>query len=116
MKEADLKQKKLVKNPVQDNLDQVNLTILLVVSWKISANKNIWAWEKSIEECLRDGSSVEVVSGRQIPISLDNIRAFIGKTVLLLGQNSNFITYFINYNILVAPNCPAPQSKEILRK
>ena len=49
----------------------------------------------------------------QIAIDLDNIRAYIEKTVLLLGQTSNYITYFRSYNILAALNCPA-QSKEML--
>ena len=44
---------------------------------------------------------------KQIPIDLDNIRAYIEKTVLLLGQTSNYITYFRKYNILAADNCPA---------
>ena len=42
----------------------------------------------------------------QIFIELDNIRAYIEKTVLLLGQNSNFIRYFRRYKILVVLNCP----------
>ena len=53
---------------------------------------------------------------KQIPIDLDNIRAYIEKTVLLLGQTSNYITYFRRYNILVALNSPAQQSKEMLRQ
>ena len=53
---------------------------------------------------------------KQMPIDLDNIRAYIEKTVLLLGQISNYITYFRRYNILVAVNCPAQQSKEMLRE
>ena len=51
----------------------------------------------------------------QIPINLDNIRAYIEKTILLLDHTSNFITYFRNYNILAGLNCPAQQSKEMLR-
>ena len=31
---------------------------------------------------------------KQIAIDLDNIRAYIEQTVLLLGQTSNYITYF----------------------
>ena len=50
----------------------------------------------------------------QIPIDLDNIRAYIDKTVLLLDHTSNFITYFRSYNILAGLNGPAQQSKEML--
>ena len=49
-------------------------------------------------------------------IDLDDIRAYIEKTVLLLGQTSNYLTYFRRYNILAALTCPAQQSKEILRE
>ena len=44
---------------------------------------------------------------KQIPIDLNNIRAYIEKTVLLLDQTSNYITYFRKYNILAADNYPA---------
>ena len=47
---------------------------------------------------------------------LDNIRAYIEKTVLLLSQISKYITYFRRYNILSAPSCPAQQSKEMLKE
>ena len=50
---------------------------------------------------------------KQIPIDLDNIRAYIEQKVLLLGQTSNYITCFRSYNILAALNCPAQQSKEM---
>ena len=53
---------------------------------------------------------------KQIPIDLDNIRAYIEQTVLLLGQTSNYITYYRRYNILGALNYPAQQSKEMLRE
>ena len=53
---------------------------------------------------------------KQIPIDLDDIRAYIEKTVLLVGQTSNYITYFGRYNILAALNCSAQQSKEMLRE
>ena len=53
---------------------------------------------------------------KQLPIDLDNIRAYIEKTVLLLGQTSDYITYFRRYNILAALNCPKQQSKETLRE
>ena len=36
--------------------------------------------------------------------------------MLLLGQTSNYITYFRRYNILAALNCPKQQSKETLRE
>ena len=48
---------------------------------------------------------------KQIPIDLDNITAYIEKTVLLLGQSSNCIIFFGRYNILVAPNRPAELSR-----
>ena len=44
---------------------------------------------------------------KQVPIDLDNIRAYSEKTVVLLGQTSNYITYFRRYNILAALNCQA---------
>ena len=47
---------------------------------------------------------------------MDNARAYIEKTVLLLGESSTYITYFRRYNIFAALNCPAPQSKEMLRE
>ena len=47
---------------------------------------------------------------------LDNIRAYIEKTVLLLNQISKYITYFRRYNILSAPSYPAQQSKEMLKE
>ena len=53
---------------------------------------------------------------RQIPIDLDVIRAYVEQTVLLLGQTSNYITYFFIFNILAALNCPAQQSKKMLRE
>ena len=53
---------------------------------------------------------------KQLPIDLDNIRAYIEKTVLLLGQTSNYITYFRRYNILAVLNCPKQQFKETLRE
>ena len=53
---------------------------------------------------------------KQIPIDLDDIRVYIGKTVLLLSQTSNYITYFRRYNILAALNYPVQQSKEMLRE
>ena len=53
---------------------------------------------------------------KQVPIDLDNIRAYIQQTVLLLAQTSKYITYFRRYNILAAVKCPAQQSKEILRE
>ena len=53
---------------------------------------------------------------KQIPIDLDHIRAYIEQTVLLLGQTSNYITYFRRYDILAPLNCPVQQSKEILRE
>ena len=52
----------------------------------------------------------------QIPIDLDNIRAYIEKIVLLLSQIKIYITYFRIYNILAALNCPAQHSKEILKE
>ena len=53
---------------------------------------------------------------QEIPIDLDDITAYIEKTVLLLDQTSNYIRYFRRYNILAALNCPAQQSKEMLRE
>ena len=53
---------------------------------------------------------------KQVPIDLDNIRANVEKTVLLLGQTGNYITHFRRHNILAALNCPAQQSKEMLRE
>ena len=53
---------------------------------------------------------------KQIPIDLGNIRAYTEKTVLLLGQTSNYNTFFKRYSILAALNCPVQQSKEISRE
>ena len=53
---------------------------------------------------------------KQITTDLANIRAYIEKTVLLLGQNSNYITYFRRYNILTTLSYPAQQSNEMLRE
>ena len=53
---------------------------------------------------------------KQIPIDLDDIRTYIEKTVLLLAQTSNYITYFRRYNNFAALNCPAQQFKEMFRK
>ena len=53
---------------------------------------------------------------KQVPIDLDSIRAYIEKTVLLLSQTSNYITYFRRYNILGVLNCLPQQSKEMLKK
>ena len=47
---------------------------------------------------------------------MDNIRAYIEQTVLLLGQTSNYITYIRRYNLLAALNYPSQQSKEMLRE
>ena len=44
---------------------------------------------------------------KQVPIDLDNIRAYSEKTVVLLGQTSNYITYFRRYNVLAVLNCQA---------
>ena len=41
----------------------------------------------------------------QIFTDLDNFRAYIEKTVLLLGQNSNFIRYLRRYKILGVLSC-----------
>ena len=53
---------------------------------------------------------------KQIPSDQDNIRAYIEQTVLLMGQTSNYVTYFRTCNILAALNCPAQQSKEMWRE
>ena len=53
---------------------------------------------------------------KQIPIDFNNIRACTEKTVPFSGQTSNYITDFRRYNILAALNCPAQQSKEMLRE
>ena len=122
LKEAYLKQQILTQNPVPHNLDQVwNWMTLFVISWKISANKKIWTcisyfrkfnWRIPVKWTLSQSLWMLVDEARrskekQITIDLDNIRAYIEKTVLLLGQTSNYITYFRRYNILAAPNCPA---------
>ena len=52
---------------------------------------------------------------KQIPIDLD-IRAYIEKTVFLLGQTNNYNNFFGRFNILVALNCPVQQSKEMSRE
>ena len=44
---------------------------------------------------------------KQILIDFNNIRAYIEKTVLFLGQNSNCMTYFRRYNILAILYCLA---------
>ena len=56
------------------------------------------------------------IQKKQIPIDLNIIRADIEQTMLLLGQTNNYITYIRSYNILLALNCPAQQSKEMLRE
>ena len=47
---------------------------------------------------------------------MDNIRAYIEKTVRLLAQSSNYITYFRRYNIFAVLTCLVQQSKEMLRE
>ena len=63
---------------------------------------------KLVEEARRSNE-------KQIPIGLDNIRAYIEKAVLLLGRTSNYNIYFRRYNILAAFTCPAQQSNEMLK-
>ena len=63
---------------------------------------------KLVEEARRSNE-------KQIPIGLDNIRAYIEKAVLLLGWTSDYNKYFRRYNILAAFPCPAQQSKEMLK-
>ena len=50
---------------------------------------------------------------KHITIDLDNNGTYIEKTGPLLGQTS---TYFGRYNILTVLNCPAKQSKEMLKE
>ena len=64
---------------------------------------------KLVEEARRSNE-------KQIPIGLDNIRAYIEKAVLLLDRTSNYNIYFRRYNILAAFTCPAQQSKEMLKE
>ena len=52
---------------------------------------------------------------KQLPIDLDDITAYIEKTVSLLVQTSNYITYLRGHNILAALSCLVQQSKEMLR-
>ena len=120
-----------MENPVPDNLDQVKELDHFVrdilkdkrkqkdlemdgIFEKIYSKKTcvtsplskLWMLE---EEARRSKE-------KQIPIDLGNIRAYIEKKVLLLGQTSNYITYFGRYNILAALNCLAQQSKKMLRE
>ena len=115
VKEANLKQQILMENPVPDNLDQVKKLDDFVRGILKDKRKHFdmgVTFEK-IQSKLwmlveKAGRSKE----KQIPIDLDNIRAYIEKTVLLLGQTSNYITCFRKYNILAALNFPAQQSKK----
>ena len=52
---------------------------------------------------------------KQLPIDLDDITAYIEKTVSLLVQTSNYITYLRGHNIWAALSCLVQQSKEMLR-
>ena len=100
VKEADLKQQILTENPVPDNLDQVKKLDDFV--------RDIWK-DKHKQKDLDMGSTFEKIQSKnvsmmtllsklwmlveearrskekQIPIDLDNIRAYIEQTVLLLG-------------------------------
>ena len=107
VKEADLKQQILMENPAPDNLDQVKKLddfvrdilkdkrkqkdLDMTVTFEKIQSKNacvmgplskLWMF---VEEARRSKE-------KQIPIDLDNIRAYIEKTVLLLVQTSNHIT------------------------
>ena len=107
VKEADLKQQILMENPVPDNLDQAKKLDDFV--------RDILKDKRKQEDLRMDGTFEKIQSknacvmgplsklrllveearrskGKQIPIDLDNIRAYIEKIVLLLGQTSNYIT------------------------
>ena len=102
--------------------------ILFAISWKISANKKIWTLIAHLKKnqpknaCVMGPLSklwmlVEEAhrsKEKQIPIDLDNIRAYIEQAVLLLDQTSNYMTYFRRYNILAALDCPGQQSNKML--
>ena len=128
VKEADLKQNILMENPIPDNLDQIkklddfdrdilkdkhrqkDLDIEVTFE-KIQSNtacvmgplSKLWML---VKEAPRSKE-------KQIPINLDNIRAYIEKTVLLLGQTSKYSIFFRSYNILATLNYPTQQSKEM---
>ena len=85
VKEADLKQQTLMKNPVPDNLDQA----------------------KKLDDFIRD-----ILKDKHNQKDLD-MRAYIEKTVLLLDQTNNYITYFRRYNILAALNSPAQVQRNV---
>ena len=101
VKEADLKQQILTKYLVPDNLDQVKkLDDFVYDNLKNQRKKKDLNMDARFE---KDQSKNACVMGpllksqmlveearrskeSQIPIDLDNIRAYIEKTVLLLGQ------------------------------
>ena len=131
VRETYLKQQISTENPVLDNLDQVKklhdfARDILKDKGKQKDLDMDSTFEKiqSKNACVMGPLSklwmlVEEANRskkKQIPIDLDNIRAYTEQTVLLLGQTSNYITYFRRYNILAALNCPAQHSKEMLRE
>ena len=131
VKEADLKKKILTENPVPDNLDQVKkLDDFVCDILKDKRTQKDLDMDSTFEKIQSKNACVmgplsklwmlveeaRRSKEKQIPIDLDNIRAYTEQTVLLLGQASNYITYFRRYNILAALNCPAQQSKEMLRE
>ena len=131
VKEAYLKQQILTENPVPDNLDQVKkLDDFVCDILKDKRTQKDLDMDSTFEKIQSKNACVmgplsklwmlveeaRRSKEKQIPIDLDNIRAYTEQTVLLLGQASNYITYFRRYNILAALNCPAQQSKEMLRE
>ena len=131
VKEADLKQHILMENPIPDNLDQIKkLDDFVRDILKDEHIQKDLDMEITIEKiqsknaCIMDPLSklwILVKEARrsnekQIPFNLDNIRAYIEKTVLLFGQTSNYSIFFRRYNILATLNDPTQQSREMFRK
>ena len=116
-----------MENPVPDNLDQVkkleNFVRDILKNKRKQKDLDMYVTSEKTQSknvCVMGPLSklwmlVEesrTSKEKQIIINLDSIRAYIEKTVVLLGQTSNYITYVKTYNILAALNRPRNSSKK----